>query len=124
MQIVVVTLGGEEVIQLDAQPSWTLDDVRLQISGGGDAEKAADSEEQPRRARIFFGHLELLPGATLADLGVEAESKLTLVLTSALKALPRSDDGSTEIWRAGEGEASIFSQFWIDHRNGHAIRRA
>lgn len=91
MRVPVVTCSGRELACLDAEPSWRLRDVL-----------AALPEEKGlapcSRKRVFLGEKELRrKGATLADVGVESDSTLTLVVTRPPDKAIVGNDGSFTI---------------------------
>ena len=97
MRVAVLSLGGEEVANLIAEPSWGLDEVLASIQ-----------EQRPMapgaRARLFHGGLSLAAGASLADIGVAAGSQLTLVTLPPVCILTASRDGTAKLRSAVSGE--------------------
>jgi WD40 repeat protein len=96
MRVPVVTCSGRELACLDAELSWRLREVL-----------AAVPEEKSvapcSRRRVFLGETELCrQGATLADVGFESGSSLTLVVTQPPDKAIAGIDGSVTIYCAME----------------------
>ena len=87
----VTTLGGE-VIVVDADPLWQLDDV-----------VGALPQRDLRKVRFFAGVKELCGQNTLADIEAVDGAVLSAVLCTELKALTASDGRSANIWCAASG---------------------
>lgn len=95
VRVPVVACSGRELAVLDAAPSWRLPDVLSAVP-------PAQGEAPCSRRRVFLGEKELRGKATLADVGVEGGSELTLVVTRPPDAAQVGADGSVRIFCARE----------------------
>jgi len=95
MRVSVVTCNGRVLAAPDADSSWRLHDVLAAVPAQGGALGC--------RRRIFLGPVELRGSSTLAEMGVESGSELTLVVTPPFRVVTLIRN-LVKIWSAGSGE--------------------
>mmetsp|Transcript_20603 Transcript_20603/g.31008 ORF Transcript_20603/g.31008 Transcript_20603/m.31008 type:complete len:164 (-) Transcript_20603:132-623(-) len=95
MRVSVLTVGGTNVADLDAEAWWSLRHVLQRL---GDVARVGCV-----RRGILHGSQELLPGSTLADIGVGEGARLTLVNTADSQVLTASG-GAAKIWDTETGD--------------------
>ena len=91
----VAGMSGREILALDADSSWQKRDVLAAIP-------KQDHEHHCQR-RLFLGEVELRGPLTLADIGANGSTPLTLILTPQSIATA-SLDGTAKLWSASSGE--------------------
>ena len=88
---------GQELMTLDADAAWQLQDVLTLLPD------RCHMVDWRVGVRVFYGNVELDGSRTLLDVGASSGAVLTIVYSKLLLALSTPIDGSAKIWSAASG---------------------